>query len=81
MYHRDFARQGRRYDHDHHDKAELERDGWVDSIEKMGKLEWTVNNPAPPDLEPNSDDYDNEEDYLHDWYKWFTRKKGNKAGS
>ena len=48
MYNKDMAREGREYDHDYHDKAQLEREGWVDSVSKMGKLEWKVNDPYTP---------------------------------
>ncbi len=54
MYHKDYARQGREYDHDYHDKAKLEREGWVDSIKEMGGPVWERNHPKRPEHETDS---------------------------
>ena len=51
MYHQDYAPQGRLYDDTTHDKAQLEREGWVDSVTKIDQTKWERNNPRGPDDE------------------------------
>ena len=50
LYQRDYARQGKQFVGEH-DKALLEREGWMDNVKKMGPTKWERNNPRSPDRE------------------------------